>query len=139
MIFFKNHAENEAGRLVPDLISFFEKTLYEVKANDLELSFSIFRQSSTWHMMKTNCLKLYTINPEICSILVFQKRVWEQFLHHILCMIFQQKCFSCYILVTDQISLSDCIYFLRYVYWAICVFHLFNQVVTSQISKLTSF
>ena len=43
MIFFKNHAENEAGRLVPDLISFFEKTLYEVKANDLELSFSIFR------------------------------------------------------------------------------------------------
>ena len=29
----------------------------------------------------------------------------------------------CYIPLTDQISLSDCLYFLRY--WAICVLHLF--------------
>ena len=49
---------------------------------------------------------------------------------------FQEKCFSCYILLTDQISLSDCLYFLRY--WAICVLQWFvNQVVTSQILKLT--
>ena len=34
-------------------------------------------------------------------------------------MIFQEKCFPCYILLTDRISLSDCLYFLRY--WAICV------------------
>ena len=34
---------------------------------------------------------------------------------------FQEKCFSCYVLLTDQISLSDCLYFLRY--WAICVFN----------------
>ena len=27
------------------------------------------------------------------------------------CMIFQEKCFSCYILLTEQISLSDCLYF----------------------------
>ena len=27
--------------------------------------------------------------PEICSILIFQNRVWEQFLYHILYMIFQ--------------------------------------------------
>ena len=40
--FFKNNAENEAGRLVQDLISFFEKALYEVKANDQELSFNTF-------------------------------------------------------------------------------------------------
>ena len=34
------------------------------------------------------------------------------------------------ILLTDQISLSGCLYFLRY--WAICVLQLFvNQVVTS--------
>ena len=31
--FFKNHAENEAGRLVPNLSLFFKKTLYEVKAS----------------------------------------------------------------------------------------------------------
>ena len=43
---------------------------------------------------------------------------------------FQQKCFSNYILLPDQISLSECLYFLRY--WEICVLQLFvNQVVTS--------
>ena len=49
---------------------------------------------------------------------------------------FKEKCFSCYILLTDQIQLSDGLYILRY--WAICVLQLFvNQVVTSQILKLT--
>ena len=38
-------------------------------------------------------------------------------------MIFQEKYFSCYILLTDQISLSDCIYFSRY--WTICASQLF--------------
>ena len=42
-IFLKNHAENEAGRLVPDLFLFFKKALYEVKARDLQLSFNHFR------------------------------------------------------------------------------------------------
>ena len=37
IFFFKNHAENKAGRLVPDLILLFEKVLHEVKA-----SFNIF-------------------------------------------------------------------------------------------------
>ena len=37
-IFFKNHAENEPGRLVPELFSFFKKALYEVKASGLQLS-----------------------------------------------------------------------------------------------------
>ena len=51
------------------------------------------------------------------SILIFWKSVRELFLFHILCNSFQEKCFSCYILLTDQISLSDYLYFLRY--WAI--------------------
>ena len=43
---------------------------------------------------------------------------------------FQEKCFSSFILLTDQISLPDCLYFLRY--WSICVLQLLvNQVVTS--------
>ena len=29
MFFFKNHTENEAGRLVPDQFLFFKKALYE--------------------------------------------------------------------------------------------------------------
>ena len=42
----------------------------------------------------------------------------------------QEKCFSSDILLTDQISLSDCLHFSRY--WAICVLQLFvNQAVTS--------
>ena len=54
----------------------------------------------------------------------------KQFPHNILCMIIQEKGFSCYALLTNQISLSDGLYFLRF--WAICVLRLFvNQVVTS--------
>ena len=43
IVFFKNHAENEVGRLVPDIILLFKKLLYEVKASGLLLSFNIFR------------------------------------------------------------------------------------------------
>ena len=51
---------------------------------------------------------------------------------------YSRKCFTCYILLTHQISLPDCFYFLRY--WSICVLQLFvNQFVTSQILKLTLF
>ena len=49
---------------------------------------------------------------------------------------FSTKCSSCYILLTSQISLHGCLYFLRY--WAMYVLQLFvNQVVTSWILKLT--
>ena len=44
---------------------------------------------------------------------------------------FSRKMFSCYILLTDQISLSDYLYFLRY--WAICVLQLFDsRLLTSK-------
>ena len=36
MFFIKNYAENEAGRLVPDLFLFYKLDLYKVKANDLQ-------------------------------------------------------------------------------------------------------
>ena len=35
MFFFRNHAENVARGLVPDLFLLFKKALYEVKANGL--------------------------------------------------------------------------------------------------------
>ena len=41
-IFIKNHAQNEAGGLVPDLFLCFKKVLYEVKESVLQLSFNIF-------------------------------------------------------------------------------------------------
>ena len=42
-IFLKNYMENEAGRLVPDLFLFYEKSLYDVKASGLQLSVNIFQ------------------------------------------------------------------------------------------------
>ena len=58
ILFFKDHAENETGRLFSDLILFFKKASYEVKANGLQLSFNIFRLHSTFHIIETNCIKL---------------------------------------------------------------------------------
>ena len=42
MLFFKYHADNEGGRLVPDLVLFFEKASYETKEGGLQLIFNIF-------------------------------------------------------------------------------------------------
>ena len=113
----------QVERLVPDLYFLFKKALYEEKTRCLQLSFNIFSQPFTQHTIKTKCIKLLTIDPEICSILIFQQRVWGQFFHHIFCMIFEEKCFACYTLLTDQMLLSDCLYFLRN--QAICLLQLF--------------
>ena len=43
IFFFKNHAENEAGGLIPDLFVFLKKVLCEVKASGLQLDFIRFR------------------------------------------------------------------------------------------------
>ena len=48
---------------------------------------------------------------------------------------FSRKCFSFCIPLTDQISLTDCLYFSRY--WELCVLPLFvNKTVTLQNLKL---
>ena len=41
-IFFVNHAENETWNLAPDHF-FLKKSLYQVKAKSLQLSFNIIR------------------------------------------------------------------------------------------------
>ena len=57
-IFCKNYAENEAGRLVPDLFFlFFKKTEYEVKASGLQLSFNILIALNTTYN-QNECMKL---------------------------------------------------------------------------------
>ena len=68
----RNHAENETGRLLPDLFLFFFffLILHDVKASGLQISFSIIK-SSTWHTIKTNCKKLWGMEPETCLILIF--------------------------------------------------------------------
>ena len=54
IVFFKNHAENEAGRLVPDLSLFFKKALYELKTNGLQLSFNQFCSPQLGKQLKQN-------------------------------------------------------------------------------------
>ena len=41
ILFFKNHAKNKAGRLVPELSLFLGKALYEVKGKVVQLGFNI--------------------------------------------------------------------------------------------------
>ena len=43
IFFFKIHAGNDGGRLVPDFFLLFKKPLYEVKTSGLQLSFNLFR------------------------------------------------------------------------------------------------
>ena len=57
ILFFRNHAKNEAGKLVLDLFLFFKKALDEVRASGLQLSFNITLLFSAWHVIKTS--KLY--------------------------------------------------------------------------------
>ena len=44
---------------------------------------------------------------------------------------FQEKCFSYDILLTDQISLPDCLYFMRY--WSIYVFQMFVSPICTAV------
>ena len=43
IFFFKSHAENKSGILVPGLFLLFKKALFEVKASGLQLSFKKFQ------------------------------------------------------------------------------------------------
>ena len=88
-----------------------QKSFILTKSKKSAVQFQYMRQS-----IKTSCMKLQGIDRKVSSIQIFQKRACEQILHRILRMIFQEKCFSYYILLTDQISLPDCLYFLRYWY-----------------------
>ena len=40
-ILFKNHAENKAVPVIPDLFLLFKKSFYKVKASGLQLNFNI--------------------------------------------------------------------------------------------------
>ena len=76
MFFFKNHAEIEPGRLVPDLFFFFKKALCKVKASALQLSLIILRYLPQLGILLKQTAKNF-IDQKIYSILIFKKRVWE--------------------------------------------------------------
>ena len=117
IFFFKNHADADVSRLVTEIFLFLKRVyMWQVQVVYILITL-YFNCPPLRNTIKTNSVKLYTITREICSI---QKRIWDQCLHHILCMIFQEKCFSGYILLTDQISPSDCFNFWRYLQYVNC-------------------
>ena len=103
-MFFEKNAGNEVGRLDPDLFIF-------VFIEAPQHLFIYFDRSLLRHTTETNFRTFHTVALEICLLLIFYERVWNYLLRHILCMIFQEKYFSCYTLLTGQILLSGCLCF----------------------------
>ena len=66
------------------------------------------------HIIKTNCIIFHTVDPEICSIFL-EKELKIASPPHFM-YYFSGKTFLVFILLTDQISLSD-LCFMRY--WGI--------------------
>ena len=83
---------------------------------------------------KASCLQYRTLDCWFRNKLDFD--LLEMGLGIVLQHILKMSHVSCYLLWTDQISLSDCFYLLWY--WAICVFQLFiSEIVKLWILKLT--
>ena len=93
----------------------FLKKPYEIKGNGLELSFSLI-----WLILNLNLRydknKLYGNldywSRDLLNFSFLEKGLGIVFPSHFM-YDFSTKT-SCYVLVADQISLSDCLYFLRY-------------------------
>ena len=102
---------------------FFKKGFMWGKLKWPELSFNIFRQASTWYTIKTNCIKVLNYWSRDMLNLDFSK-IGLEIISSTFLYDFQEKCFSCYILLTDSISLSNCLYFLSF--WAVFVFDVIN-------------
>ena len=123
LFFFKDHAENELKRLVPDLFCFFKKLHIRSKQVVSTLVLIYFGSPRLWHTIKTGCITFYTIDPESYSILLFIKRSETSFPSTSYAWFFK-KYFLYYVLLTDQISLSDCLYFLIYRQYVSCYYFL---------------
>ena len=112
MFFFKNYAENDAGRLVSDLFLFFKLNM-------------------SWKQVFCSLVSIYFNSPQLAynkNKLYKNLDYWSRdngwkgsgtSFSTIIYVWFFRKNVSCYILSTGQISLFDCLYFWKY--WATCV------------------
>ena len=78
IFFFKNHAENETGRKVPDLPLFVKKDSCEVKASSQHLDTWTLR-TRLGYIMKAKFITFQNVDPAICSILIFMKGIRTRF------------------------------------------------------------
>ena len=94
---------------------FLEK-LYN-QSSFTQFAFIVCQVEGYRNILKLSCRALaFTSNK---AFLKKQKEVWNYSPCLIFIMVFEEKYFSPYIPLSDQISLSGCLYFVRY--WAICV------------------
>ena len=92
-IFLQNHAENEAERLNP--FFFIKQPYIRWCAAQFQNILIAFR-----YTLKTNCIKHYTTDPEI---LIFGKKIREQFLQHIFVLLFKENVFHVHCVKTGII------------------------------------
>ena len=109
-VFFK-----KSSRLVPDLFLFFKKALYEIKASGPHLSFNIFGYTLTWHTTKNKLYKTLDLRSrDTLNLDILKKGLgivsWLHFVDD-----FSREMFlMLYILLSNQLWLSRCLYLLRY-------------------------
>ena len=98
------------------------------------LLFIVYQVEGYQNTLKLRCRPLGFTSDK--AFLKIEKRCGTSLPVSFFAWVLVEKYFSCDILLTDQISLSGCYYFVRY--WALYVFQLLiNHVVTSQTFKLT--
>ena len=115
--FLKSHTQNVLEKLFPDLFLKNQNLAY-FWINCLKFYAICFYCMPSWRLSKYIENKLQTTCFYLLrSFFKRQKGVWNWSLCLIFCMIFEEKYFSCSILLTDQIFLSGSLYFVgQYVY-----------------------
>ena len=121
-IFLQKSCRKGGRKISSRPLLFYRKALCEVKASGLQLIVSIyFDKPQLGVQWKQTALDYWSRNMLDFGFL--EKGLSIVSPPHFVYIIFWEKCFSCYILLTDQISLPNCLYFLRY--WSMCVLQLF--------------
>ena len=106
--FSKNHPKNDEGKNL-------KKPLYEIKASGPHLSFNIFGYTLTRHTTKNKLYKTLDLRSrDTLNLDILKKGLgivsWLHFVDD-----FSREMFlMLYILLSDQLWLSRCLYLLRY-------------------------
>ena len=120
------HAKNDCIRKIRKTSSFLDrktssrpifffkkKALYWIKASRLQLGFTILIALKLAYNRNKLFKTFQYCTRDMLNFDILDKGLSEFFLQHIFCIVFQQKCSSSHILLTDQMSLPDYVYFLR--------------------------
>ena len=117
IVSLENYTLNVLEKLFPDLFLKIQKSAY-LRINSLNFYKVCFYCMISWELSKYigNILEVSCRPFTITSNKAFlkNKEVWNWCFYLIFCLIFEKKCIT-----TDQISLYDCLYSVRY--WTICV------------------